>query len=431
MIYEKEYVLRRKKLAKKLSSNAVLIVFSAAQKIRSNDTEFPYRQDSNFYYLTGFKEDKAALVIVKEKKEFKTYLFVTKKDPSLELWTGKRLGQEKAKKCFLVDDVFYYEDLGKKFSHFIDNRYALYYDFKLDYSKVKMIKAKTKNISAYFNAAILIEELRLIKSASEIKLIKKALSITKEAHHKAMQISSSLKYEYELQAEFEYIFKKNGAYSDAYTTIVACGNSANTLHYIANDKKLIKNELILIDAGCEYEYYASDITRTIPVSGKFTQAQKEVYKMVLDVNKTIIEMIRPNILRSELQKKSEELLCRGMLRLGILHGELEELLEEKIYKKYYPHGIGHWMGIDVHDQCPYKTIRGDELRLKAGMVMTIEPGIYLDKDDKSVPKKYRGIGIRIEDDILVTKEGYENLSCDIVKDIDAMQELIRTNSSNQ
>lgn len=431
MIYEKEYAGRRKKLAKKLCSNSIMIVYSAEQKIRSNDTEFPYRQDSNFYYLTGFKEDNSALVIIKEKKEFKSYLFVAKKDPSLELWTGKRLGQEKAKKSFLVDDVFLYEDLGKKLSNFVAKKYALYYDFKLDYSKVKLIKSKTKNIPAYLNIAILIEEMRLIKSASEIKLIKKALTITKEAHHKAMKISSSLKYEYELQAEFEYIFKKNGAYSDAYTTIVACGNSANTLHYIANDKRLIKNELILIDAGCEYEYYASDITRTIAVSGEFSSAQKEVYNMVLDVNKKIIKMIKPNILKSELQKKSEELLCKGMLRLGILYGEFQELLDEKIYKKYYPHGIGHWMGLDVHDQCPYKTISDDEIPLKAGMVMTIEPGIYLEKEDKSIPKKYRGIGIRIEDNILVTKDGYENLSSDIIKDVDEMQEFIRKNSSSQ
>jgi Xaa-Pro aminopeptidase len=173
----------------------------------------------------------------------------------------------------------------------------------------------------------------------------------------------------------------------------------------------------LIDAGCEYEYYASDITRTIPSKGVFTKAQKELYALVLSVNKHIIEMIHPGVLRSELQSKSEELLCKGMLDLGILHGNLEELLDEKVFKKYYPHGIGHWMGLDVHDMAPYKDADGQEIPLKPGMVLTIEPGIYLDGSDKSIPKKYRGIGIRIEDDILVTKQGYENLSKDIVKEV--------------
>jgi len=243
-----------------------------------------------------------------------------------------------------------------------------------------------------------------------------------------MKISAKLQYEYELQANIEYIFKKNGAYSDAYTSIVACGNSANTLHYINNDKKLIQGELILIDAGCEYEYYASDITRTIPVNAKFTKAQAEIYEMVLDVQKKIISMIKPNILRSSLQKKSEELLCQGMIDLGILQGEPKALLKEKAHKKYYPHGIGHWMGLDVHDECPYKKLNGKEIPLTPGMVMTIEPGIYLDEEDDNIPKKYRGIGIRIEDDILVTKNGYENLSKDIVKEI---EDVTRKSNSNR
>jgi Xaa-Pro aminopeptidase len=264
---------------------------------------------------------------------------------------------------------------------------------------------------------------RLIKSKAEIVLIKKAVEITKEAHHTAMRKAKELKYEYELQAEIEYIFKKNGAYSDAYTSIVACGNSANTLHYISNDKRLKNNELILIDAGCEYEYYSSDITRSIPVNGIFTEAQKELYQMILDVEIEIIQMIKPKILRTSLQEKSEELLCRGLISLGILKGSLKKLLIEKAHKKYYPHGIGHWMGLDVHDVSPYKSLDSKELLLKPGMVMTIEPGIYIDKDDKSVPKKYRGIGIRIEDDILVTKDGYENLSREIIKEISEIESL--------
>ena len=417
MISQKEYTKRRRKFAKKLPAGSIALFLSALPKERSNDTEYPYRQNSNFYYLSGFKEDNAALLFVKTDKACKSYLFVQKKEPAMELWTGKRLGVEAAKELFDVDDVFSFEELRKQLTAFGNGIQSFYYDFKEDEGRIAPLKQELKNLRSCHNAAEIVARARLIKSAAEIKLIKKALAITKEAHHRAMQCSKELSYEYELQAELEYVFKKNGAYSDAYTSIVACANAANTLHYISNDNRLLKKELILIDAGCEYEYYASDITRTIPVSGKFTKAQKELYSLVLDVNKAIIEMIRPGILRSELQEKSEELLCRGMVKLGILHGNVSELLEAKAHKKYYPHGIGHWMGLDVHDECPYKDEKGKEIPLQAGMVLTIEPGIYIDQDDKSVPKKYRGIGIRIEDDILVTKKGFENLSSDILKEL--------------
>ena len=263
--------------------------------------------------------------------------------------------------------------------------------------------------------------MRLIKSDSEIEVIKKAISITKDAHHKAMSRASSVKYEYQLQAEIEYEFKRKGAYSDAYTSIVAGGNRANTLHYIDNNRELKSGDLILIDAGCEYEYYASDITRTIPVNGKFTSTQKKLYNMILKTQLQIIKMIRPGVKRSELQEKAVELLSLGMMELGILKGSLKKIIKKELYKKYYPHGIGHWMGIDVHDEAPYKYKNGREIPLKVGMVLTIEPGIYIDKNDKDVPKKYRGIGIRIEDDILVIKKGCKNLSAGIAKSVEEIE----------
>lgn len=339
----------------------------------------------------------------------------------MELWTGKRLGVKKAKEKFLVDAVFTTEHLSQKMKEFVEGKSNFYYDFKVQNEALENMKKLSKNIVEFKNAAPIVEKMRLIKSPAEIKLIKKALEITQEAHHKAMQVAQKCSYEYQLQAEFEYVFKKNGAYSDAYTTIVACGDNANTLHYIANDKPLKKGELILIDAGCEYEYYASDITRTIPVSGKFTQAQKELYQMVLDVEKKIISMIKPKVLRSKLQAEAEKLLCEGMVRLGILKGSVKKLLKDKAHKQYFPHGIGHHMGIDVHDQNPYKDKNNKEIPLKPGMVLTIEPGIYLPKDDKKIPKRYRGIGIRIEDDILVSRDGYKNLSKDIKKEIQEIE----------
>jgi Xaa-Pro aminopeptidase len=417
MIEEKEYKKRRERFAEKLQKDSIAVFFAASQKVRSNDTEFPYRQDSNFYYLTGFKEDNAALVFVKKGSVSKVYLFVQKKDPKLELWTGKRLGVTKAKRRFFVNDIFTIDKLNIKMKDFLEQKKNLYYDFKVQNEKIDQLKQLSKNILDYRNSAPIVEKMRLIKSSAEVRLIKKALEITKEAHHKAMWASKQLSFEYELQAEIEYIFKKNGAYSDAYTSIVASGDNANTLHYIDNSMSLKYGDLILIDAGCEYNYYSSDITRTIPVSGKFTKPQKELYQLVLDVEKKIISQIKPNILRSKLQQEAEKLLCEGMIKLGILKGNLKQLLKKKAHKKYFPHGIGHYMGLDVHDQNPYKNKEDKEIPLKAGMVLTIEPGIYLPKDDKKIPKKYRGIGIRIEDDILVTKNGYKNLSYDIKKEI--------------
>jgi Xaa-Pro aminopeptidase len=423
MISEKEYQSRRVSLAKKMKSYSVGVIFSASSKIRSNDTEYPFRQNSNFYYLSGFKESNSCLLIVKKRKKFKSILFVEKKDKEKELWSGKRVGVDEAKKRFLFDEIYTIDLFESKFKEYLSDKLNLYYDFKLDYSKVKVLKRYSKNMPTHKNISLIIQKMRLIKSAAEIKLIKKAIDITKDAHHRVMSSKKISKYEYNLQASIEHSFKNRGAYSDAYTSIVACGNSANTLHYIDNDKALVDGELILIDAGCEYQYYCADITRTIPVNGKFTKAQKEIYNMVLDVQMKIIKMLKPDLKRSDIQAKSEELLCQGMIDLGILDGKLKKQLKRKAHKKYYPHGIGHWMGIDVHDQAPYKTAKGKEIALKEGMVLTIEPAIYCDKDDLSIPKKYRGIGIRIEDNILITKDGYENLSSKIVKTISDIEGL--------
>jgi Xaa-Pro aminopeptidase len=417
MICEQEYKSRRERFARRLKKNSVALFFSATPKIRSNDTEYPYRQDSNFYYLCGLKEDKAALLFVKDTKETKVYLFVYKKDPKEELWSGKRLGVAMAKERFMVDDVFLESELSAKLKGALEGKKSIYYDFKLDYSKVKLIKRYAKNLDTFKNGAKIVALMRLIKSDAEIALIKKAIAITKKAHHRAMKKVTSMRYEYELQAEFEYVFKKNGAQSDAYTSIIASANSANTLHYIDNDAVIDKKSLILIDAGCEYDYYASDITRTIPASGRFSRAQRELYSLVLEVEKKVITMIKPGVLRSRLQSEAEKLLTKGMVELGILKGDYKKLLKKGAHKKYYPHGIGHWMGLDVHDEAPYKDKNSKEIALQAGMVLTIEPGIYIDEKDTSVAQKYRGIGIRIEDDILVTEDGYENLSRGIKKEI--------------
>ncbi len=426
---EQSYKARRTTYMQRMKKRSVALFFSATQKTRSNDTEFPYRQDSDFYYLTGFKEDNSVLLLVKEKKSTKEILFVQKKDPTLELWTGKRLGKKEAQKRFLVDKIFLTQRLHVTLKKLFRDKKRVYLDLSCEeknclhvafsFAMNELISQKLERL----DVRDISRKMRAIKTPQEIALIKKALSITKEAHHKVMAMQKSGKMEYELQAEFEYLFKKNGAYSDAYTTIIAGGNNGNTLHYIQNDQMLQDGQLILIDAGCEYAMYASDITRTIPVNGVFSDTQKEVYELVLQAEMKVIEAMKEGVLRSDLQRMAREILCQGMVRLGILEGDVTTLLNEEKDKKYFPHGIGHWMGLDVHDPCPYKDKKGKELPLKSGMVMTIEPGLYLPLDDASVPQKYRGIAVRIEDNILVTKEGYENLSYAIAKSVEAIEAL--------
>ncbi|MDX1295138.1 MAG: aminopeptidase P N-terminal domain-containing protein [Sulfurimonadaceae bacterium] len=429
---EATYSKRRKKLISKMKEG-VGVVASARWQTRSNDTEFPYRQSSDFYYLSGFKEDNAALVFVKRPEGAKTVLFVQPKNEEMELWTGVRLGVEAASKQFDVDEVHSIDDYESVMKELLKGHERLYLELFDEDSVYTRTKALCKTLlhdrsckqspRTFIDVTQIIRSMRLIKDKSEIGLIKKALKITEAAHHRAMQMARPGMKEYEIQAEFEYAFKKAGAYSDAYTTIVAGGNNANTLHYITNQDTLRAKELLLIDAGSEYEMYASDITRTFPVDGKFTKAQRELYEMVLDVQLRVIDAIKPGITKTYLQERSELWLTEGMVALGILKGKPKKLVETKAHRKYFPHGIGHWMGLDVHDPCPYADERGNDVVFKAGMVLTIEPGIYINEDDKSVAKRYRGIGIRIEDNILVTRRGCENLSQGIAKTVEEIEAL--------
>ncbi|MBW6488117.1 aminopeptidase P N-terminal domain-containing protein [Sulfurimonas sp.] len=423
MIKESEYKKRRDSLAKKMPNNSVGVIFSAEPATRSHDTHHPYRQESNFYYLSGFKEDNAVLLFLKTKEVVKTVMFVHKKDRALELWNGERLGAKEAKKSFLVDEVYESSEFKKRLKEFMKGKDTLFCELGSKKREVKKLLKLTKDFKTKHDIIPLVQKMRLFKSAAEIELVKESIAITTKAHHRAMRVNKKDRFEYELQAEIEHEFKINAAYSDAYTSIVACGNSANTLHYIKNDKPLIDGELILIDAGCEHNYYASDITRTIPVNGKFTEAQKELYNLVLETQLRVISMIKPSVKRSHLQESAEMMLTKGMVELGILKGNYKKLVKLQKHKRYYPHGIGHWMGIDVHDPAPYKDKKHREIPLQKGMVLTIEPGIYIDKDDKSVPERYRGIGIRIEDNILVTKDGYENLSSAIAKTVDEVESI--------
>lgn len=429
---EHTYKARRDALLAQMDEG-IAVIGSAPQKVRTNDTEYPYRQNSDFYYLTGFEEDNAVLVLVKRPDETNAVLFVQPRDEKMELWTGKRLGTEAAAERFEVDKAEPVTEFAAKLPELMANLPALYVDLydggrwrdeAQRAAEALRHKRETKRpVKRMIDVAQVIRGLRLIKTQEEIALIRAGLKITGAAHHHAMRVCEAGMMEYALQAEYEYLFKKNGAYSDAYTTIIAGGDHANTLHYINNDDVLKAGELVLIDAGCEYRHYATDITRTFPVSGTFTPAQRELYEAVLDVQLRVIAMIGPGVLKSEVMKASERMLCEKMVALGILSGEVEVLLEAKAHKKYYPHGIGHWLGIDVHDPAPYYDDEGNEIPMAPGMILTIEPGLYLPEGDTDVPEAYRGIGIRIEDDILVTETGYENLSAAVAKSVEAIEQV--------
>lgn len=431
---ETVYKERRDRLLA-MMENGVAVLATAPLQTRSNDTEYPYRPNSDFYYMTGFEEDNSVLVLSKKGDTAKSVLFLQEKVAEMELWTGERLGVDAAKERFDVDEVYSIASFGEQAKEILKEQPLLYFDLFSDdaiYAELKAVAGKllhTRGVHvsprSFSDITKLTQQMRLIKSDEEIGLIRKALSITEQAHHHAMRSCRPGMPEYQLQAEYEYIFKKEGAYSDAYTTIIAGGNSANTLHYIKNDQLLKEGELVLVDAGCEYRFYASDITRTYPVNGRFTEPQRELYNMVLDVQLKVIDAIKPGVSKKALQTLSERLLTLGMLGLGILKGDMDVILETKAHKRYFPHGIGHWLGIDVHDPCPYSDDEGNELLFEPGMVLTIEPGIYLPQNDDNVPEKYRGIGIRIEDDILVTKGGCENLSAAIAKSVEEIETICK------
>lgn len=431
-VTQSHYKQRRLKLFQLMNEGIAFITASSFQT-RSNDTEFPFRQNSDFYYLSGFDEDNAILVMKKDGEGEKGYLFIEEIDPEHALWNGSRLGIDAAKKQFESLEILPYKSFESELPELLKNQTTLYLDLfddgpntdaiKSAAKKLRSSRAVKQSIKQMIDITQLVRQIRLIKTDEEIAQIKKAISITAEAHHEAMRSCRSGMKEYELQAKMNYIFASMGAKSEAYGAIVAGGNNANTLHYIKNDDELLDGALVLIDAACEWDLYASDITRTFPVNGKFTAAQRELYEKVLDVQLKVIAMMRPGIKRDELQKESEKWLAEALIQLGILKGNLEEILESKAHKKYAPHGIGHWMGLDVHDPCPYTDEKGESIDLKSGMVMTIEPGIYIRNDDMEVEEKYRGIGIRIEDDILITEEGCENLSYMIVKSVEEIEAI--------
>jgi Xaa-Pro aminopeptidase len=419
---------------RRMDENSVAILAGAREATRSNDTHFRYRQDSDFYYLTGFEEPESIAVIAPAHKEHPYMLFVRPRDPEREIWDGRRAGTDGAKEQYGADAAFTFAEFPEKLGDLINNARQLYYRLGADAELDEMLVSQIRRMRAGVRRGIMppesitdpgaiIHEMRLIKSDAEIETMKRSADIAAEAHREAMKTARPGLKEYEIEALIEYVFRRNGASAPAYSSIVGSGPNATILHYISNDATLLDGELLLIDAGAEYGGYASDITRTFPINGRFTDAQRDIYELVLEAQTTCIEMVKPGVTIDELHNRSVEILTAGMVRLGLLEGDPQKLIEEETYKRFYMHRLSHYLGMDVHDVGRYQ-LDGQPRPLEAGIVITIEPGLYIASDAEAVPDKYRGIGIRIEDDVLVTDEGRRVLTDEAPKQIDEIEKLM-------
>lgn len=430
-----EFKRRRQQLMQQIGSGNLGLIASASDRIRNRDVDYPFRQDSDFYYLTGFNESGALAVFIPEREQGEYILFCREFDPKKALWEGAHAGLEGAIQHHAADDAFPIEDLADILPGLLENKAKVFYpmgrDSELDQQLSKWIyylRQHSRDGSQAPTELIaldsILNEMRLFKSAAEIKLLRQAAKISTEAHIRAMRNCQAGMYEYQIEAEIVHALNYAGLRSVAYPSIVAGGKNACVLHYVENKSKLRQKDLLLIDAGGECEHYAADITRTFPVSGKFTKVQKQLYQLVLDAQLAAIEVIKPGVPWNLAHDVSVQILTQGLVNLGLLTGTVETLIETEAYKVFYMHRIGHWLGMDVHDVGAYKI--DDEWRLlEAGMVLTIEPGLYIQADCESVAPKWRGIGIRIEDDILVTADGHEVLTSNAPKTIAEIETLMQ------
>ena len=426
------YSERRDKLGSILPKNSAVVIAGASTQYRNADSSHAFRQDSNFWYLTGFNEAESTLVLlINEKNNVQSIAFVPEKDELKEIWDGYRAGPEGAMKDYGFDLAFNNTEIDQRLPDLLAGHNQVFYPVgksqTLDADIIEWIKSaksKDRHSSAIdiADASSKVGNQRLIKDEDEIKIMKKACQISAEAHVEAMKFVKPGMTEQEMEAFYQYEFSKRGGRFSAYTPIVAGGENACVLHYVENSKPLKDGELLLVDAGCEFELYASDITRTYPINGKFTTPQLAIYEVVLEAQLKSIEAISTNNNVMDAQIISEKVITQGLIDLGILKGSMEELHAAGAFKDFYMHKIGHWLGIDVHDAGDYME-DGDYMKFKPGMVTTVEPGIYI-SSSSDVEDKWKGIGIRIEDDILVTAEGNENLTAFVPSDPKEIEALM-------
>ncbi|WP_020162638.1 Xaa-Pro aminopeptidase [Cycloclasticus pugetii] len=431
---QKEFARRRQQFLRMVGEGNIAVIASASIMQRNSDVEFHFRQNSDFFYLSGFDEPESVIVFVPGREQGEYVLFCREYDEKTALWVGASAGLEGAVRDYAVDDAFPIDDIDDILPGLLENKNRLYFpmgaqpDFDqqlMDWSQ--QVRGRSRaGVSApaeFISSDHILHEMRLIKSAQEIKWMKKAAKISVKAHIKAMQSCRPGMYEYQVEANLKHCFMSHGAQQEAYPAIVGGGHNGCVLHYIDNNAVLNDGDLLLIDAGCEWKKYASDITRTFPVNGVFNEEQKALYQLVLDAQYAAIEQVKPGNHWNDPHDAAVEVLTKGLVRLGLLQGSLSTLIKNEAYKPYYMHRTGHWLGMDVHDVGDYKL--DDQWRLlEPGMVLTVEPGLYIHPNANDVDKKWRGIGIRIEDDVLVTKKGHEVLTDSVPKEIKDIESLM-------
>ena len=428
-----EYARRRRQLMRMAGEDAILVLPAAPVRVRSHDTHYPYRQDSDFWYLCGFPEPDAVLVLVPGRKHGEALLFCRERDPEREAWDGPRFGQDGAVESFGMDDAYPIEDLDEILPGLLEGRSRVYYHFGRDaefdlklIGWVNRVRAQVRHGAQppheFLELGHLLHEQRLFKSRDEIRLMEKAAAISVRAHQAAMRAARPGIHEYELQAEVERVFRAADA-CPAYASIVGAGGNGCVLHYVANTGKARDGDLVLIDAGAEYRNYAADITRTFPVNGRYTREQRALHDLVGAAQAAALACARPGVAFAALHETVVEVLGEGLLRLGLLKGSLEKCIAGEHYRQFYRHKSGHWLGLDVHDVGDYR-IDGQSRLLEPGMVLTIEPGLYVGADDTSVAAKWRGIGIRTEADVLITADGHRVLTEGLARSADEIEALM-------
>jgi len=433
-ITKQEFTRRRKQLMAMMEDNSIAILPAAPERTRSRDTEYSFRQDSDFYYLSGFAEPESVLVLIPGREHGEYVLFCREKDREKEIWNGYRAGPEGVCAQYGADDAFPIDDIDDILPGLIEGRERVYYgmgkDADFDHQVMVWINAIRAQVRTgaippgeFLDLDHLLHDMRLYKSAAEGRILKRAGEISAEAHARAMRACKPGVYEYQLEAEIHHEFAINGARFPAYNTIVGGGDNGCILHYVDNSDELKDGDLVLIDAGCELDYYAADITRTFPVNGKFSKEQRVLYELTLKAQQAAIDAIKPGRHWNEPHEASVQVITEGLVELGLLLGDVPDLIESEAYKEFYMHRIGHWLGMDVHDVGDYR-VGGEWRVLEPGMCMTVEPGIYVAPDNAGVDAKWRGIGIRIEDDVLITKEGCDVLTADVPKTVEDIEALM-------
>lgn len=434
MISQQEFQARRRDLTQKLPEGSIAIIPAAHESIRNGDAHYRFRQESNFYYLTGFNEPDAVLILISGLDQ-QSILFNRPRNPLEEQWTGKRLGQEGALSELGMDAAFSIGCIADELPKLLSGKRAIYYALARNLEVEKIMMQALEKVKGQVRRGIkvpeqlcdlepILGEMRLFKSEAELELMRRAARISVKAHEQAMRRCKHLEYEYQLEAELIYEFSRQGCRSVAYDPIVGGGENACILHYTDNNKPLRQGDLVLIDAGGEYENYAADITRTFPVNGKFSLEQKKIYELVLRAQKSGIAAVKPGLPWNEIQQIMLRILTEGLCELEILQGNVDELLAKEAYKPFYMHNSGHWLGLDVHDIGLYK-INGEWRPLEPGMVLTVEPGLYISPNTPGVDKRWWGIGVRIEDDVVVTKTGHEVITAALPVDVHEIEALMR------